>query len=226
MMSYASVAPSFAGYGPWRAIQVETDEAYVWRGMVSGIEILSISDVQAIALAAGKSSRSLGLALGKGLFAIRGVAIEPLGGRYRVEVVLTAWRPEIIPPFWETAEEYGQILAKELRVRWPNIQISDTEYLVIDDDKPKHPALDFWLAHPVLWDPKLASGEGGPTTAWARFEGLYKGSADQGVQLRRSPWPRKSGPIFEESKIPPAVVAGIIGVIAYGAYSATKKKRE
>ena len=64
MMSYAAVpAASFQGFVPWHALQVETDEVYVWRGVVSGIDILSISDAQAIALAMGKASKGLNIYL-------------------------------------------------------------------------------------------------------------------------------------------------------------------
>ena len=125
----------------------------------------------------------------------------------------------------------GEELAKELRQRWPEVSVSGAKYMVIDDATPKHPALDFWISHPVIWDPALGGGivvtEGGPTAAWSLFQGLYQGTVEQGRQLKK--WPRKSLPPLDKKKnglaepgvswLPALLVVGGIGYVGYSIYA-------
>lgn len=177
-MSYAALS----GTGPWDRNTAETDEVYVWRARFNGAPIRSIEDVQAIARAVG-STHNLG-------FDLRGVTIAPQNGDYQVDAVYTSKWPRFFAfdPTIDDAGSIGNKVRAALLGRYPNLVVSGPGFFQIDDSTPKHPALDFWRAHPVLWEMPFF-GAGFPTDAFARFEGLYRGTYDQGIQLQ--PWPRE-----------------------------------
>ena len=210
------------GFEPWRQVGVETDEVYVWRGRVSGIQISSIGDVKAIAVAFGKASKgmNLNIPLFPVLFSVKGIALTPITeSMFTLDAALTANAAEVMDAglITDDAEEIGQSLASGLQSIWPGASVSEAGFHVINDNEPKHPALDFWLSHPTIWDPGLGNG-GASTAALDRFEGLYRGRAEQGLNLK--PWPRKgvpelnggSKPVASEFPVVPALILGAIGL--------------
>lgn len=184
---YTSVG-QLSGYGPWGRNLAETDEVYVWRGMFDGAKILTQQDLQAIVASVGKN-QSLD-------FDIRGVTVKPLGDRNnKVEVAFTTKIPRVYaldPDFiTDSASSIARKLEADLASRFGPFRVEDPKFLAIDDDEPKHPALDFWLSHAILWDQPLI-GDAIPTQAWEKFQGMYKGSVDQGLSLKK--WQNPSDP--------------------------------
>lgn len=179
---------SLSGYGPWRRNTAETDEVYVWRGLFDGAHIKTQQDLQAIVASVGKN-QSLN-------FDIRGVTVKPLGDRSnKVEVAFTTKIPRVYaldPGFvTDNAQSIAEKLEADLASRFGPFRVEDVKFLQIDDDEPKHPALDFWTSHPILWDQPIF-GTAKPTQAWENFEGMYQGSVDQGLSLKR--WQNPSSP--------------------------------
>ena len=174
------------GVEPWERTAAETDEVYLWRAKLSGLKIRSIEDMQAIARAVGRGE-GLGLDL-------RGIAVtDNSDGSYSIDAAMTAKAPLVYAPLvFNDAAQVGQAVKTELTSRFPNLVVSGAHFDQITDAEPRHPALDFWLSHSVLWDlpwalfPAFEKGQ--PTGAFARFEGLYQGNAEQGLDLK--PWPR------------------------------------
>ena len=221
---------------PWRQVQVETDEAYVWRGFVTGVKIApppdGISDVKLIALALGAASTGMGIRdptglTGPGLlFTMRGVTIKPISeDSFMLDGVFTSSQSDLL--FGGTvvsdAGDVGDDLQAKLQSTWPSAHVSGEEFWVINDETPLHPALDFWRSRPAIWDPQLGQGKapfflrpGGPTAALDRFEGLYRGTAEQGIALK--PWPRtgaakngkKNGKKNGNGKSPPEGAASVL----------------
>jgi len=175
----------FGAVEPWDRLAAETDEVYLWRAHFDGITIKSVEDMQAIARAIGRSE-GLGLDL-------RGIAVSTSAGGYDVDAVMTAKAPLVYPPFvFNDAAAIAAGVKTELASRFGSLVISGAKFDQITDDAPKHPALDFWLSHTVIWDLPTgllpAMDKGQPTAAFARFEGLYQGHAEDGINLK--PWPK------------------------------------
>lgn len=185
---YTSIA-SLSGYGPWGRNFAETDEVYVWRGVFDGAKIRTQEDLQAIVASVGKN-QSLN-------FDIRGVTVKPLANTSnKVEVAFTTKVPRIYaldPGFvTDNARSIARKMEADLASRFGPFKVEDPKFLQIDDSEPKHPALDFWMSHVVLWDQPLI-GPAKPTQAWEKFEGMYKGSVDEGLSLKR--WQNPTGPV-------------------------------
>lgn len=228
-MSYATLR-SLAGIEPWERIVAETDEVYLWRATFLGASIDSIEDMQAIARAIGMHQR-LGLDL-------RGIAVESAGSgnTYTVDAAFTSKQHLIYVPGQATAEDIATRVATELAARFPGLSISDARFEQITDDAPKHPALDFWLYHTVIWDIPAGSvlptlEVGNPTHAFARFEGLYRGKAEQGATLKK--WPKDQPPPpngngtnggADESVVPLVLLAAGAAVAVYLIYQRTSRQ--
>jgi hypothetical protein len=90
------------------------------------------------------------------------------------------------------AADIAKSVQTALSQRFPGFRISGARLEQINADSPKHHALDFWLAHSTIWDIPFTAfpflEEGKPTAAFGRFEGLYRGTIDQGISLK--PWPK------------------------------------
>lgn len=181
-MSYAGLS-SFAGVGPWGRNAAETDEVYLWRAQLLDANVRNIQDVQAIAGAIG-GGQNLGLDL-------RGIALASAGSgnTYNVDAAFTTKVPRIFAgdPTLDTAADIATKVHAALAERFPGLQIADPHFDEINDDSPKHPALDFWRFHPVIYEAQFL-GSVVPTSAFARFEGLYRGNAEQGASLKK--WPK------------------------------------
>jgi hypothetical protein len=234
-MSYTSLGE----FTEWATVIVETDEVYVWRGTLVGVELLSISDVQAVALAMGKASMLMTSPTPTGVkFYMMGITLLQLApGSYKLDAAFKASKADLLMPYTVPAASVGAKLASLLQQTWPKASVADGQYMVINDNEPKHPALDFWLSHPVIWDPTLGGGavaEGGPTQAWSEFKGLWRGTADQGGVGggNLKPWPRdgtlpkgKNGktPKSEASWLPAALLLAGIGYIVYARRKDSRK---
>lgn len=225
-MSYAGSRP-FLGIEPWERVVAETDEVYLWRATLLGADIRGISDVQAIAAAIGRN-QGLGLDL-------RGVAVESTGSgnTYDVDAAFTSKAQMVYVPGQATAEDIAQRVATELEARFAGVAVRGARFEQITDDAPKHPALDFWLYHSIIWD--IPSGvlfptleKGNPTHAFARFEGLYRGKAEQGASLKKWPEDRPPGSgangVNESSVLPFVLLAGSAALVAYLVYQRTDRK--
>jgi len=185
-MSYASLQ-SFGGIEPWGRYAGETDEVYLWRATFNKANIRSIQDMQAIAEAIGRN-QGLG-------FDLRGIAVDPVDDeKFTVDGALTTKNPVLITPGSSTPEDIAARVVASLASRFPEMAITNARFEQITDDEPKHPALDFWLYQPIIWDipsgtvlpPSMETGK--PTHAFARFEGLFRGKAEQGSALKK--WPK------------------------------------
>lgn len=178
-MSYAA----FGAMGPWGRNAAETDEVYLWRATFAGVRIRNIQDVQAIAGAIG-GSQNLG-------FDLRGIAIEASGpgDTYSVDAAFTTKLPRVFfaDPTMDTADSIARKVHAALAERFPGFEIQGPHFDQLDDDAPKHPALDFWRFHPIIYEAQFF-GSVVPTAAFARFEGLYRGNAEQGLSLKT--WPK------------------------------------
>lgn len=185
-MSYAGILryQSLSGIEPWGRSTAETDEVYLWRSRFLGANIRTQADMQAIAAAVGKNP-NLG-------FDLRGIAVESTGpgNEYTVDAAYTTKVPRVftIDPTIDTAEDIARKVQVELTDRFPGIQVSGAHFDEINDDDPKHPALDFWRSQPVLYDAQFL-GSIVPTDAFARFEGLFQGKAEDGIGLKK--WPKE-----------------------------------
>lgn len=195
---------ALGGFGPWRQLQVEDDEVYLWRGKVTGVPLTSRADLKTVAIALAKAIRGMGFFDPTGvveslLFTLRGITVKEEDGGFWLDGAMTSNVDQLLGGgglVFSDAEDVGADLAKNLQATWHAARVSSPSLLVIDDDAPKHPALDFWRSHAPIWDPTLGGGlipKGGPTQSLDRFEGLYRGTADQGINLK--PWaPPGSGP--------------------------------
>lgn len=177
---------ALGGIEPWRRLLAGTDEVFLWRATFNGANIRTIHEMQDIAGAIGRYQK-LGLDL-------RGIAVEASGSgdTYSVDAAFTAKQTLTYLPGMSNAEDIAERVRAALLRRFPGLQITGAHFEVINDDSPKHPALDFWLSHTVIWD--IPGGlvpfleDGSPTAAYGRFEGLYRGTADQGISLKS--WPK------------------------------------
>lgn len=228
-MSYASLR-SFGGIEPWSRIAAETDEVYLWRATFLGADIRAIQDVQAIAGAIGKN-QGLGLDL-------RGIAVENAGSgnTYDVDAAFTAKQNLVYLPGTSSASEIATRVATELAARFPGLSVTGARFEQITDDVPKHPALDFWLYHTIIWDipggsllPMLEKGN--PTHAFARFEGLYRGKAEQGASLKK--WPKdqpieppngNGNGVADDGTVALVLLAAGAAVAAYLIYQRTSRQ--
>lgn len=194
---------SYAGIEPWGRYFAETDEVYLWRTELSGARIRSLEDMQAIAGAVGRY-QSLGLDL-------RGIAVLPLGDeRYQLDAALTAKQHMSYLPGMATADDIAQKVQVALAGRFPGLFVGSARFEEINDDPPLHHALDFWRYQPVIWD--IPGGlvlpfldEGKPTQAYAEFRGLYRGRAEDGLNLK--PWTEPTNgqpPVPPPGKSPPS----------------------
>jgi hypothetical protein len=123
------------------------------------------------------------------------------------------------------AEDVARKVRAELLGRFPKLHITDAHFEVINDDDPKHPALDFWRSHPIIYEAQFL-GSMVPTAAFARYDGLYRGAAEQGLALKK--WaidvpfvePPPVGGIDVATAL---LVVGGVGLAAYLIYQQTKK---
>jgi len=99
---------------------------------------------------------------------------------YQVEAVFKSKTSEIIVShLWDNAEELAEKVSARLVGQFPDIRISNPHWLIINDDEPKHPALDFWLNEPIIWDVSfLDTDQGAATTYLGERKGLYRGKAE------------------------------------------------
>lgn len=180
MFTPTSRAPrGFHGFEPWERRAVEVDEVYIWRAIFQHAPIHSRQDLQDIVRAVAQNQDW-------DLNYIKGIAVQPLntaGDGWQVDVVFAAKNPDLcsMPTcirIGSEAQELGDKVEAALRERFPNLSIVAATYQITDAE-PKHPALDFWLAHSTIWDKNL-----GPMDAFGRFEGLYRGSAEDGRMLQ------------------------------------------
>ncbi len=190
-MSYAAAAGQFAGIEPWGRHAAETDEVYLWRATIFGAEPRGLSDVQAIARAVG-TGQNLG-------FDLRGIAYERSGPgtQHALDAAFTTKLPRVFAfdPTFDTVSGIAANVRKALVERFPTIEIHDARFEEINDTEPKHPALDFWRFHPVIYEAQFLDRMV-PTDAFARFEGLYRGRAEEGHSIK--PWPKdEPGPGVE-----------------------------
>jgi hypothetical protein len=227
-VSYAALH-SFGGIEPWERLMAEADEVYLWRATFQGANIDSIVDMQAIAGAIGRNQR-LGLDL-------RGIAVQAAGSgnTYDVDAAFTAKANTVYTPGMSTAGDIATRVATELADRFPGLTITNARLEQITDDEPKHPALNFWLYHTIIWDIPGGSAlpileEGKPTHAFARFEGLYRGKAEQGASLKK--WPMDQPPPNgngganggAESIVPLVLLAGGAAVAVYLIFQRTSRQ--
>ena len=182
-MSYAALGQQLSGIEPWGRNAAETDEVYLWRAQLLGAEPRSLSDVQAIARAIG-AGQNLG-------FDLRGIAYASSGpgGEHQLDAAFTTKIPRLFlsDPTIDTADDIAVKVRAALVERFPTIEIRRPRFEEINDTDPKSPALDFWRFHPVIYEAQFFD-KMVPTDAFARFEGLYKGRAEEGHSLK--PWPK------------------------------------
>jgi hypothetical protein len=197
---------------PWRQFSVEQDEIEVWRGKVSGVTLGEISDVKAVALALGAASKVMGVRVpwhtsGGLLYSMLGIAIKPLAdGTFMLDGAFRSNGSDVMAGggwVFGDAEDVAEALTANLQAIWTSAQVSNPQFWVIEDDTPLHPAYDFWISHKTIWDPTLGGKPGffslppgGPTSALDDFDGLYRGTADQGRTGNGGlkPWPRGEPP--------------------------------
>jgi len=175
---------SYAGVESWGRNVAETDEVYIWRVNLSGALVRTLEDMQEIAGAIGRNQR---LCLD-----LRGITVLPVGEKsYKLDAVFTVKKPRLYNPFVSTAEDIAQRVQTELAGRFPGLWVGGAKFEEINDSAPIHHALDFWRYQPVIWDipPRMwfpLEEEGKPTHAFAKFEGLFRGRAEDGLNLK--PW--------------------------------------
>lgn len=181
---------SYVGVGAvesWGRNAAEQDEVYLWRATFTGANIRTQVDVKSIADSGAKAATGLGLDL-------RGVTVAKHDDSHSdIDLVFTSKETLIYPPgATPSATDVGERLKSALAAQFPRLTISNARWEQITDDVPKHPALDFWLSHYVLWDTPAGSApmfsESKPTQASALFKGLYQGRAEDGIQLKE--WPK------------------------------------
>lgn len=195
-MSYAGFG-ALSGVGPWKRAIAETDEVYLWRATFTGAEPRNIQDVQAIAGAIG-AGQNLGLDL-------RGIAMQQAGpsDQYEVDAAFTTKLPRVLwlDPTFDTASDIAAKVRAALAGRFPDLQIVGERFEEINDDAPKHPALDFWRFHPIIYEAQFL-GSTVPTQAYADFQGLYRGRAEDGLSLKRWPKDEPFEPKPENGQVP------------------------
>lgn len=217
-MSYAPVY-AFSGFGPWGRNIVETDEAYIWRGRSKGAAIRTLEDMQVVAKSAALS-QNWG-------FELKGVAVRPVGEeQYQIDAVYTSKVPNIWGPIdqnitFDDAKDVAGKMEDNLSSRFGSVKVVDPELLQIDDNDPQHPALDFWISHSTIYEHPLVGGAF-PTKAFDRFEGLYRGSADEGITLKKwtnptgqPPGPGGGGNGEEDSTLMWVALGGLALYLAY-----------
>lgn len=175
-MSYASLGT----IAPWSVYASESDEAYFWRALFTGADIRTLKDMQDVAGAIGKG-QNLRLDL-------RGIAVEPKGSAktYAVDAAFTTSYPRMYfpDPTFDDARDVAMKVQSALAARYPDLQISGARFEENNDDAPIHPSLDFWRYHPVIMEATFG-GPMMPTAAFARWEGLYRGKASDGENLKK-----------------------------------------
>jgi hypothetical protein len=223
-VTYAALG-AYGGIEPWDRSIAETDEVYLWRATFQGADVRGIQDVQAIAAAIG-GQQNLG-------FDLRGIALDisGSGNTYDVDAAFTTKIPRVLwqDPTIDTADDIARKVRVALTGRFPTLQVVNARFEQITDDSPKHPALDFWRSVPIIYEAQFM-GPTVPTQAFARFEGLYRGKAEQGVMLKK--WPKQppgnggssNGDNGDESVVPLVLLGVGAAAVVYFIYQRTNKQ--
>ncbi len=158
----------------WQRWYASPAEVYLWRADVQGAQIRNPEDARLILRAVAKS-HGLGMD-------VRGIAVGwRQDGKPQVDVVLTADSLISSPHMLGMAPQDVARAAEAdatLRQRYPGLQFSSPHLLQLTGPAD---AVDFWRQHDIVWDDK-----GGPMSPFAKLEGIYRGSADDGA--RAEPW--------------------------------------
>lgn len=148
---------------------VTPKEVYVWRAFFQNTEFEDPAHIVPLVRAIGSQIAD---------FDVRGVTID----NSKVDVVMTVrdYLPFPVlkwPPGWDTASDLeGFVLSdSEFRSIFPFSSIKKSNLLQLTGPPQ---AMDFWLAHEILWDNNI-----GPKDGLARLRGIYRGNADDGNNL-------------------------------------------
>jgi len=174
-------------YSPYWRLWQSHDDVYVLRLRASGVPSIPSSSAALLwAKAAGQLQRQEDLN-------VSGVCIESLGGgNWIIEVVLTSATSGTVSYHlgWKYNDDtLGQRIADhpDITAEWPNVKVAPAQWLELDGPGSD---LSYWRAAPVLWAHYLSSpaGYGGPSLAYGRGEGAWKGTAaSRQVQLQPQP---------------------------------------
>lgn len=170
--------PSLGDTGDWYRLYASADEVYLWRARLERAPMSDPSDALAVLAAFGKAS-DLDLS-------VQAICVVRDGDGAMVDVVLTSPVRQIYTALNDGATSLAQklVASSALRERFPGLVITDPKLLQLTGPPD---AVDFWRSHPTVWDPTLGqTGQGGPTSAFAKLEGVYEGVADEGPRAR--PW--------------------------------------
>lgn len=213
-------------YSPYWRLWQSYDDVYVLRLRVSGVPAISSSSAALLwGKAAGQLQRQEDLN-------VSGVCLEDLGGgNWIIEVVLTSATGGTVSYHlgWKYNDDtLGERLAAHpaIKAEWPDVAVAPAQWLELEGPGSD---LSYWRAAPVLWAHYLTSpdGYGGPSTAYGRGEGAWKGSAaSRQVQLQPQPLlpvGHKNGdgaaPLAPTTTIAVAAAAAMVLWLAFGSSS-------
>lgn len=173
---HRGLSRGFGETGPWDLFYASPDEVYVWRAPIEGAVIETPDDAQLVLRAIAKAQINK-LDAKAIAFVLRGQADQQA-----IDVLFTADStiPYTIP---QSAKRLAEAAEADpaLRQRFPGIAFPDAQWLELTGPPD---AIDFWRAHEIVWDDSV-----GPTDAFAKLKGIYKGQADDGPRV--TAWTKK-----------------------------------
>lgn len=162
----------FGDTAPWSRWLASPEEVYVWRAQIAGAKLTQPADalmmLRAVAAAQDLSLDAKAVAVGPG--SSFDIVTGPGG---RIDIIMAA--DSTIPYVSTTdAEELAAALLADptVRTRYPQLSVSAPAWLQLTGPPA---AVDFWRSRPTLWDDKV-----GPLDAFAKQQGVYRGTADDG----------------------------------------------
>lgn len=165
-------------------------DVYLWRAKLSGVSLARPEQALLIVQAIGRKIDT---------FDVRGITVNEDGGGLLVDVVYTA--PDYVvpklwkfPPGWDSTSDISGFVTSDADVRasFPSLQVVTASLLQLTGPPA---SVDFWLSRSILWDSGV-----GPMQAFVDSQGVYRGVADDGPNLR--PW-KTAAPLDEK---PPSLV--------------------
>jgi hypothetical protein len=162
----------------WWQLWQGTDEVYIWRARLRGVQLKHPDQALAFVRAVGKANNT-------GLD-VRGVALSKITDtEFDVDIVLTtaASGPNVVVTNAQGVA--NKLMAdSELRQQFPQLTIDGPKYLQLVGPPQ---AVDHWRSQPLLWDHNLGP-QGGPTDTFAQpvEYSVVMGTAEDGKLAQ--PW--------------------------------------
>jgi hypothetical protein len=177
MYSFGETAPW--GESVWDVRVVASPrEVYLWRAKMSGVVPKTPYEALKIVQAIGRKLST---------FDIRGITLSDVGGSLSVDVVYTAADYVFNQAVggWDSAEQIAGFVFNdsELRGYFPSMSIVSSSLAQLTGPPS---SVDFWLNRSILWNHSI-----GPMQAFSNVENVYKGVADDGLNL--NPWKQDGG---------------------------------